>query len=437
MGQGGSGLPEVLSRVADGEFGIGIYAAYLPTLGGGENLLAVLAQCLEQEIPAAQIDLITHATSDITLEPVTERFGVDLRRTRIRRLEIRERAHLRRFQTLRRLLHERDIARASAEYDLFVNGTIFSLVPPRSPLSLYMCMFPINPLPPAYAAATGFRRWRNALYLFARRHAIRHRLGRYDKLLSISEFTRSWIRVFWQLDAQVLHPPVDTASMVNLDLKRKRILAIGRFFPADHNKKHDVLIEVFRRLLGDGLEPGWELHLVGGRTTAAGTDEYIDKLKEMARGFPIHLHIDAKRSVLQQLLVTSSIFWHATGYGEDERKDPYRLEHFGMSTVEAMSHGCVPVVYAAGGQPEVVEDGVSGYLWRDRATLIARTLTLAHNPSHREELAGAAHLRSRRFDRATFSERVREILLDLCPTRIRPLPSAAPPLKTVATAEQS
>jgi len=69
--------------------------------------------------------------------------------------------------------------------------------------------------------------------------------------------------------------------------------------------------------------------------------------------------------------------------------------------------------------------------------LIARTLTLAHNPSHREELAGAAHLRSRRFDRATFSERVREILLDLCPTRIRPLPSAAPPLKTVATAEQS
>lgn len=405
---------------------VGIYDAYLHTLGGGENLLAVLAQCLEREFPNATIDLITHG-APITIEPVVERFGVALERTRVRCLATPHRSHLR-FHTLRRLLHEQDIARVSAEYDLFVNGTIFSLVPPRSHRSLYVCMFPLNPVPASLAPLSRFQRLKKAPYLFARRRAIRSFVGKYDRILSISQFTRRWVKAFWQVDSLVLYPPVDTASTLHLERKEKRILAVGRFFPGNHNKKHDVLIETFARLRERGLEDGWELHLVGGRTEIPGTDEYLSKLRRMACGLAVHLHVDADRGLLQRLLATSSIFWHATGFGEDEQQDPYKLEHFGISTVEAMSYGCVPLVYLAGGQPEVVEDGVSGFLWRDIATLVDRTLLLANEPSIRERLAREAHLRSQRFNRTAFAASVREIVAELFPEPAPTVASEMPPL---------
>ena len=53
-------------------------------------------------------------------------------------------------------------------------------------------------------------------------------------------------------------------------------------------------------------------------------------------------------------------FWHGAGLGE---QNPVLLEHFGLVTVEAMAAGCVPVVVASGGQTEIVQHGVNGYLW--------------------------------------------------------------------------
>jgi glycosyltransferase involved in cell wall biosynthesis len=70
----------------------------------------------------------------------------------------------------------------------------------------------------------------------------------------------------------------------------------------------------------------------------------------------------------------ASIFWHAAGFGADENSRPEALEHFGMVTVEAMSAGCVPIAIARGGQLEVVEHGVSGFLWNDLNELKALTL---------------------------------------------------------------
>jgi len=37
------------------------------------------------------------------------------------------------------------------------------------------------------------------------------------------------------------------------------------------------------------------------------------------------------------------------------------LEHFGITTVEAMAAGCVPLVYDSGGQAEIVSSGYNGY----------------------------------------------------------------------------
>jgi glycosyltransferase involved in cell wall biosynthesis len=55
------------------------------------------------------------------------------------------------------------------------------------------------------------------------------------------------------------------------------------------------------------------------------------------------------------------------------------FEHFGLTTVEAMSAGCVPIVINKGGQKEIVEDGISGFVWNTPDQLIEKTIFLFQN----------------------------------------------------------
>lgn len=393
---------------------IGLYDAYLSTLGGGENFLAVLAELLEEEYPDAEIEILTPGAYQVPVEALCQRFDVTLRRTEIREIPPSPRSYLARLHPLRRILHEKDIERVSGEYDLFVNNTIFSLAPARSATSLYMCMFPLDPRPlwmrggrtvsPVLAPYSTMRRW---LY--------RRWLGTYDRILANSEFTRGWIRRYWDLDASVLYPPIATAPTLDLRHKRNAILALGRFFPGDHNKKHDVLIAMIDRLRREGVS-GWELHLAGGRTRVPGTDEYIARLRRHAEGLPVYFHFDASSEELRSLLSTCALFWHATGFEEDATERPEKLEHFGMSTVEAMTHGCVPVVFSCGGQPEIIEHGRSGFLWHSLDEFCEYAVRLARNPSLRTEMAVHAHERSQRFGREVFRSSVRSLLRGGAPT---------------------
>src|SRR5260370_621248 len=74
---------------------------------------------------------------------------------------------------------------------------------------------------------------------------------------------------------------------------------------------------------------------------------------------PGHLRLHARRELNGQ----SAIYWHAAGLGNDDAAHPEQTEHFGITTVEAMAAGCVPVVINKAGQRETVEHGVSGFLW--------------------------------------------------------------------------
>lgn len=379
---------------------IGIYDAYLATLGGGENFLAVLCEFLEQEFEKASIEILTHGDGSVGISDLAERFGVELRRTKVRLVPTTARNHLRFLSPLRRFFHEQDLSTISREYDLFVNLTIFSLTPPQSRRSVYICMFPLDPMPSILRAQPRRRRLL-APYVGLRRWLYRRWLSRYDLVLSISNYTQKWVRNLWGLDSEILYPPIGTLASPSPALKKRQIVTVGRFFPGNHNKKHDVLIDAFRHLYRHGLGD-WQLHLVGGKTPVAGTEAYVEDLRRRAAGLPVHFHFDVPRSKLDELLQTSSIFWHATGFEEDESFAPEKFEHFGMSTVEAMTHGCVPVVYASGGQMEIIEHGDSGYLWRSRRELYHQTLELARDRASREAMAQRAHERSQRFSRQAF-----------------------------------
>jgi glycosyltransferase involved in cell wall biosynthesis len=245
--------------------------------------------------------------------------------------------------------------------------------------------------------------WFPVLYRDPGGHAF---LDTYDHVVCNSEFTRAWLQRWWQHDGDVLYPPV---SMHERGTKDPLILAVGRFFASGrgHSKKQLELVEAFRGLLDAGVE-GWTLHLVGGCSDA--DQPYLEEVRQVAEGLPIEFHVNAPGDELEDLFGRASIFWHATGYGEDAESAPQRLEHFGIATVEAMSAGAVPIVIGLAGQLEIVEDDKSGHHFTTLDELVQKTRAVIADPGRREELSRAAEARARHFDHDAFAQRLDEIL---------------------------
>jgi glycosyltransferase involved in cell wall biosynthesis len=103
------------------------------------------------------------------------------------------------------------------------------------------------------------------------------------------------------------------------------------------------------------------------------------------------------------LFERAKIFWHATtGFNDTTDSRPELAEHFGISTAEAMSAGCVPVVVNKGGQPEIVEHGKSGFVWNTLDELKAYSRTLMNDEELWRKMSEAARERAQRFSRARF-----------------------------------
>jgi len=236
-------------------------------------------------------------------------------------------------------------------------------------------------------------------------------LDTYDGIWANSEFTRSWIRNYWGRESEVLYPRIDT-EVFRVAEKTQKILSVGRFFAGSHNKKHLVLIQAFRELVDAGLQ-GWELHLVGGRAAGDSHDEYMNQVYHLANGYPVVIHLDLPFAKLVDLYAESTIYWHASGYGEDEGQAPIKFEHFGITTVEAMASGCVPVVIGKGGQPEIVSHGENGFLWTTPSELKSMTQTIIQNPQLCQKLSAAAIDRSKFFDKEHFNSRLQKLLKNL------------------------
>lgn len=229
----------------------------------------------------------------------------------------------------------------------------------------------------------------------------------YDLVIANSAFTQGWIERWWHVSSTVLHPPV---VMQQRQEKEPIILNVGRFFDAraGHSKKQLELVQAFRRLHQAGSAPGWSLHLVGG--CAEADRPYLERVRAEAEGLPVHLHVDAPGPDVRDLYGRASIYWHATGFGEDPEQEPGRLEHFGIATVEAMSGGAVPVVIGLAGQLEVMHDGVEGHHWRTLDELVERTAELVADPERLDRMSRAAEARAQEFAVDAFAGRLRSLV---------------------------
>jgi len=231
----------------------------------------------------------------------------------------------------------------------------------------------------------------------------------YQLITPISIYVQKWLEIYWGKRGEILYPPVGVDCYDPTRPKKNVILNVGRFFSGSHNKKHVVMIDAFKRLCDKGLK-GWELHMVGGVAPGKIHAEYMERVRQKAQGYPIVIHADAPFSELQRLYEDASIYWHASGYGENENRNPIRFEHFGITTVEAMAAGAIPVVIAKAGQLETVEHGKSGFLWNTLSELESYTLQVANDAATRATLQRGAIERSRVFDEESFKKRLLKLI---------------------------
>jgi glycosyltransferase involved in cell wall biosynthesis len=163
-------------------------------------------------------------------------------------------------------------------------------------------------------------------------------------VLTNSEFSRRAILKEFGVDSTVLPPPVDVDTFRNAalssDARDESILVVSRFH---QSKKLENAIRLAEMLKQDGI--GRYVKIAGNMSPVdVAYFSYLNNLV-MQHGLKdfVKLEVNINFNRLLDLMKQAKVYFH-----------PMPGEPFGISTVEAMSAGLIPVVPAIGGHTEFV-----------------------------------------------------------------------------------
>ncbi len=232
----------------------------------------------------------------------------------------------------------------------------------------------------------------------------------YTNIICNSQFTAKFQNKLTNKKVLVLYPPVDIDKFDSHQAKENIILSVGRFDNILNAKKQDILIDAFRSLVVREKINNWKLILMGGSLSEPKNNSYLQYLEKKAANLPIEFIINPPFGVLQKQYAVSKIYWHAAGFDVDENIHPENTEHFGITVVEAMASGLVPVVISKGGIPEIVDNGVNGYLWQTIDELVTRTKNLIQNPDTLKLMSQQSILNCQQFSKSNFEKKLLSII---------------------------
>jgi O-antigen biosynthesis protein len=368
---------------------VAIYDHAFHFAGGGQRYVASMAEHLQDKYEVTYI-----ANKNTTLEQYREWFNIDLSRCSLKIINIPffERLDLP-FIDEGMVTHVKKnpfdiISEESLQYDVFVNANMLGKVQPLSPVSVFICHFPDQEKKRFFA------------------------VDQYDYLVSNSRYTTGWIKEKWDLDAtHLIYPPVDMGDAASDPNKKEPIILSVSRFESGGSKKQFEMAQTFIELAADhpAIRESWRLVLAGGNPVTNPYFEKVTKLVERA-DCNIELRTNLSYGEIKALYRSASIFWHACGLDEI---NPRFVEHFGMTTVEAMQNYCVPIVIRGGGQVEIVQDGISGFTFGTIGELQAHTLRVIDDGALRVDMARNAYRRSHEFSRETFNTKVTALFSEI------------------------
>ena len=225
-----------------------------------------------------------------------------------------------------------------------------------------------------------------------------------DYVISMQGVAPEKVRVLpWGLD-----PDFDTRASASSESRLppefpegRVILTVGRWLATERYKGMDTLIQAMPRLLLRW--PDVQLVMIG-----AGDDQ--EWLVNQARDSGVQRHV--------HFLSGLSYAELSACYGAAEMFAlPSRGEGFGFVYLEAMARGKPVIGGAHGGAPEVIRDGVTGYLVQhgDALQLATSLDALLSNPDLAREMGARGRERvEKEFRFSVFAKAFKKILRELC-----------------------
>lgn len=223
------------------------------------------------------------------------------------------------------------------------------------------------------------------------------------ELWANSKYTAGQCQQQWGLEAKHIYIPISESFMPLR--KRRWISHCSRIVaPSQYaDKGHQQMIMAFLAGIMRGDLADWQFHIVG--SVDPGMEEYLKYLKAHSQGYPIHFHLEATDDDIMAVLGLSSFYWHMTGITMKEI--PGAQEHLGLTPIEAMAAGAVPICHKSGGLPETVHQSQTGFLVDSPGELLDVTIGLIRQPNVWAAVSEQAHRQGQAWqDYPAFVDRV-------------------------------
>lgn len=215
------------------------------------------------------------------------------------------------------------------------------------------------------------------------------------KVLSNSSFTQKIIKETFWIDSEVVYPPVDIEKFY-VSTKENMITSLGRFNPF---KRFEVLIDSMAKIDGKCL-------IMGSIATNSLKESttYIRKLKRIIDSLKLQnkvtLFFNPPFKKLQEILSRSKLYVNCTMF-----------EPFGISVVESMASGCVPIVHRSGGSySDIIDRDKYGFSFQNTNELAEKVRSLMDDAELCGQFSKRALERAETYSRKKFQEKILNII---------------------------
>ena len=180
-------------------------------------------------------------------------------------------------------------------------------------------------------------------------------------IIANSQYTAEEIRKFSGKCSKVLYPPVpslnteDTTDLVE-NQRKNQVVTISRFSPGKDLEKIPYIASLTSSDISFAM-----IGRLHHKDTLVSLQRLIKKLGLTDR---VKLFPDLPRNAMNKMLKESKLYLHAM-VGE----------HFGISIVESMAMGCIPIVHNSGGAKEFVPESYRYENIHDAASKIEKAVS--------------------------------------------------------------
>lgn len=234
----------------------------------------------------------------------------------------------------------------------------------------------------------GLRRAYLAPYNFIQNRFLKKTNAKY--FLANSLFSSEIIKNVYFLETEVIYPPVYLETFHPSPTKKNLVVSVGRFDPS---KNHETLVKAFKV-----IDKG-ECIIIGSARDAYSL-KYVEKLNLLINSLKLNrkvkLIVNCSLEELQKILSKAKVYVHCAPY-----------EYFGISIVEAMACGCVPIVHQSGGPYiDIITYDQYGFSFKSVNDLASKVRLLLDDNYLYRKFRQLAMERAKTFSKENFKSRI-------------------------------